>query len=332
MLQRALDFIKNNTSMVLTTHDTPDADGIGAGITLAYILRKLGKEARIINASPIPNQFVFMDPRGISEMWDPEKHQGLPEESALILLDVSDEFHTGAMKDIIPRFTAVLVIDHHELSPHAALEGFIDPSASSTCEMILEIAGALEISLDQETAVSAYAGISYDTGSFAYSKTTARTFKAALSLVQAGVKPYEIYGKLYESASTNSLLLQKLVLSTLEIHFQGRVAVQILKKEYLVSTEATFEDAEHFINTPLKSRDVLVSIMIKESDDGRVRCSLRSKGKVNVSRIAQQFSGGGHALAAGFRSNVSIDETLDLILDKVKAALNASDRLSAEKI
>ncbi|AEF86109.1 DHH family protein [Treponema primitia ZAS-2] len=332
MCQKIVDFINRNESFVLTTHDTPDADGIGAEIALAYVLKQLKKKVHIINASAVPEHFRFQDPRGISKVWDPEKHGDLPGKSVLIILDTSDEFHIGAMKDIIPRFQAFMVIDHHELNPHATMEGYIDPSAAATCQMVVEIATAFRITLDRESAVAAYAGLNYDSGSFAYSKTTARTFATAKTLVEAGVKPYEIYGELNESATTSSLLLQRQVMSTLELFCQGRVAVQILRKEDLNSTGARFEDAETFINIPLKSRDILVSILIKENSEGPVRCSLRSKGKVNVSKIAQQFSGGGHALAAGFRSDLNIEKTLEQVLGKVEAALELSEKPSAEKV
>jgi phosphoesterase RecJ-like protein len=321
MIHKVLDFINNHSAFVLTTHDGPDADGLGAEITLAHVLEKLRKEVRIINASAVPDRFRFMDPSGLCGAWDPEKHRDIPKNSVLLILDTSDEFHTGAMKDIIPQFQAAMVIDHHELNPHTTLRGFIDPTSAATCEMVLEIAVALNVPLDQETAMAAYAGLCFDTGSFAYSKTTARTFKAAMVLVQTGVSPYEVYSKLNESASTNSLLLQQRILGTMELHCQGRAAVQILRQEDLLSTGAQFEDAESFINIPLKAKDILVSIMVKEDNQGKIRCSLRSKGKVNVSKIAQGFSGGGHALAAGFRSDMNITETLARVLEKVNAAL-----------
>jgi phosphoesterase RecJ-like protein len=188
--------------------------------------------------------------------------------------------------------------------------------------MMMDIAGALDIALDEETAAALYAGLSYDSGSFAYSKTTVRTFKAARALVEAGAVPYEIYGALNESVSTASLLLQQRILSTLKLHCGGRAAVLLLRKEDLAATGAHYSDAESFINIPLKSREVLVSVMVKENDEGDIRCSLRSKGAVNVSKIAQQFSGGGHALAAGFRSDLTFEETLARVLEKVEAALS----------
>ena len=99
------------------------------------------------------------------------------------------------------------------------------------------------------------------------------------------------------------------------------MASMTLKQEDLAATGARFEDAESFINIPLKSREVLVSIMAKENEDGKIRCSLRSKGAVNVSKIARQFSGGGHAQAAGFRSDATLEETMEQVLEKVENAL-----------
>jgi phosphoesterase RecJ-like protein len=327
--QTITDFIVQNTRFVLTTHDAPDADGIGAELALAFILEGLGKEALILNASAVPERFRFMDPLNRAGVWDQEKHRDLPAAAALIILDTSDEFHTGAMKDVIPLFHKVMTIDHHELNPRSSLRGYIDPGAAATCELVLDIAAHFNQTLDRNTAAAAFAGLSYDSGSFSYSKTTARTFTAARILVEAGARPYEIHGYLNESASTASLLLQSRILAGLTLHCGGRVAAMTLRQADLAATGALFEDAESFINIPLKSRDIAVSIMVKENEDGKIRCSLRSKGAVNVSKIAQQFSGGGHAQAAGFRSDAALEATMDQVLEKAGEALGVPPNLSS---
>jgi phosphoesterase RecJ-like protein len=328
--QTIVDFIVKNTLFVLTTHDAPDADGIGAELALAFILEKLGKKAAILNASPIPERFRFMDPLNKAGVWDGEKHRDIPGASVLIILDTSDEFHTGAMKDVIPLFRETMTIDHHELNPRSSMRGYIDPGAAATCEMIVELAAHFNQTLDRITATAAFAGISYDSGSFSYSKTTGKTFRAAQTLVEAGAKPYDIHGYLNENSSTASLLLQSRILAGITIHCGGRAAAMTLRREDLAATGALFEDAESFINIPLKSREVVVSIMVKENEEGKVRCSLRSKGAVNVSKIAQQFSGGGHAMAAGFRSDATIEETLNQALEKVRDALGSPPKAPAD--
>ncbi|MDR2021450.1 MAG: bifunctional oligoribonuclease/PAP phosphatase NrnA [Treponema sp.] len=321
-MRKTLEFIKRNSSIILTSHEGADADGIGAELLMAHILENMGKEVRIINAEPTVSRYAFMNPKEKIEVWDEAKHGGLLKKSALIIVDTSDEYHIGVLKAILPKVKETLVIDHHEPNPFSNLAGYIDPAASSTCEIIIDIAKKARITLDTACATAAFAGISYDTGSFAYKKTTAKTFKAALALIKAGAVPSQIYSALNENDSLGALLLQKQVLSSLKLHNLGRIAVQILKKEDLEATGGEFDEAEAFINVPLKSREVEVSIFIKENRKGIVRCSLRSKGQVNVSKIAQQFGGGGHATAAGFKSSQGIDETLVRVLEKIKSVLD----------
>jgi phosphoesterase RecJ-like protein len=232
-------------------------------------------------------------------------------------LDTADEYNIGRMKEFAPMAAEVFVIDHHEPKQMNSFRGYIDNTASSVCEIMVELAVETGVVLDQVSAQAAYGGIIYDTGSFAYSKTTARTFKAALLLVEGGVNPYQVYHEIHENASAGTLLLQKQVLSTLEILNQGRVAVQFIRKEYLEASGTTLEDADNCINVPLKAKDIMVSVLVKENQEGHIRCSLRSKGMVNVSKIAQFFGGGGHVSAAGFKSKDSIEETLEKVLAKI---------------
>jgi phosphoesterase RecJ-like protein len=318
MPERALEFIKKHDSILLTTHDGADADGLGAELVFHRIIKEMGKDAFILNAAPVTDRFSFMDPDKKVGVWDKKAHDALVRRSALMILDTSDEYFIGGLRKVLDRTRENFVLDHHEPNPFSILKGFTDPSASSTCELAVEIAGIGKIPLDRDTAMAAYAGIVYDTGSFAYTKTTARTFRAVLSLVGAGVIPYQVWGALNESGTTAALLLQKRVISSMEIRAGGKVAVLIMRKEDLESTGACFEDAESFVNVPLKARDTALSIMIKENDAGEVRCSLRSKGTVNVSRIARLFGGGGHVTAAGFRSGLGIDDTLKQVLEKVE--------------
>jgi phosphoesterase RecJ-like protein len=322
MTEKVLKFLKKHGSLVLTTHEGADADGLGAELVFAQVCRELGKKVRIFNTAPVAEHYAFMDPQNEIEVWNASLAGELPKNTALVILDTSDEYNIGKVKEFVSQALEVFVIDHHEAGQFNSWDGYIDNTASSTCEMVIEIADAAGVALNQVSALAAYAGIIYDTGSFAYSKTTARTFRAALALVELGVNPYSTYHELNETASTGALLLQKQVLSTLELRNGGRVAVQILRKKDLEDCRASFEDAENFINIPLRSRDIVVSVLIKENREGQIRCSLRSKGKINVSKIAQVFGGGGHVSAAGFRSKAGIEETLAGVLEKITAVLD----------
>jgi phosphoesterase RecJ-like protein len=322
MVDKLAEFMGRHDFFILTTHDPADADGLGAQLVTACILRGQGKNFRIINASVIPKHFKYMDPQGIVEQWDKEHHGNMVEQAGLILLDTADERTTGQMKEAVCRSKEVFVIDHHEPKPHAAFSGIADPSSASTCELTVELAKSLGAVLDPQTALAAYIGIAYDTGFFAYPKTGPRTFHSALTLFELGVKPNDVYRHLHENASTEALLLQKSALSSLTLHCENRVAVQILRLEDFAEAGALQDETEGFVNFPLKAKEIVVSLLLKESPEGKIRCSLRSKGNINVARIAQELNGGGHINASGFKSELDIDQTLSLTLAKIAEHLD----------
>ena len=316
MADAVFDFLNRHSSLVLTTHENSDPDGLGAELIFSQLAKTKGKKVRIVNSGEISEKYRFMDPENAIEDWDSLK-KPLDSGAALVIVDSADEYNIGKIREFIPYAPEVFVIDHHEINPVNTLKGYVDPTASSACEMAVELAMMAGIQLTPANAKAAFAGIAYDTGFFAFNKTTSRTFKAATLLTAAGAVPYEIYQQFNARHTLASLYLEKTVLGSMEIVNQGKVAVQLLRKEFLESCRATMEDADGFINTPLKCKEVQVSVLVKENKEGKVKCSLRSKGNVNVSKIAQSMGGGGHVAAAGFKSSRSLDETLQLVLERI---------------
>ena len=322
MADAVFDFLNRHSSLVITTHENSDPDGLGAELVFSQLAKSMGKKVRIVNSGPIAEKYRFIDPENEVENWATIV-KALDREAALVIVDTSDEYNIGEIRDLISYAPEVFVIDHHEPNQFNTLKGYTDPTASSTCELAVELIMKAGVSLTPTNARAAFAGIAHDTGFFAYSKTTLRTFKAASVLIEAGAVPYDTYQEFYQRGNIGALLLEKSVLGSLEIVDQGRIAIQVLRKEFLENCHATLDDTDGFINTPLKCKDVEVSILVKENKEGHVRCSLRSKGKVNVSKIAQSMGGGGHVMASGFKSSKNLDETLRMILDKISKEINA---------
>jgi len=314
------DFLSKHSSIIITTHDPADPDGLGSEKVLYQIVKSMGKNVRIINANPVPESYSFMDTSCVIESWK-ELDAPVCGKAGLIILDTSDEYNLGEARYIIPNIREVFVIDHHEPNQFCTFNGWIDNTASSVCEMAVELTQAAGVTLNAECARAAYTGIVYDTGFFAYPKTTERTFRAALSLVQAGVEPFEVYSRLNEHDSIATLLLKKKALSTLQLRDNDRIAIQTLRLSDMDAIGGRFEDTHDFINIPMRSQGIEISIFLKENSEGYVKCSLRSKGKVNVSRLAQTMGGGGHVTAAGFKTEMSLDEALNIIFEKASEAL-----------
>jgi len=304
------NFILKNDNFIITAHETPDGDAIGSESAMYSALIALGKNVFVINADLMAEKYKFLDYNNDFLVLD--EMIPLPEDInnySLIILDTSDIYNIGQVKDkILNKTKNHIIIDHHENQDETSDNILIMSQASSTCEILYQLFEYSGINISFNIAQALYVGIVYDTGSFIYPKTTSKTFSIAYNLVAKGVLPNDIYERIYESNSVSALKLQSRVSSTLKLYFDQHVAVQIMLKETILECEALYEEADTIINTPLKSKRIKVSVFFKENTEGVLRCSMRSKGNIDVSIIAQHFNGGGHKTAAGFKSKFPLDE------------------------
>lgn len=294
--------LKIHDNYLLVSHSDPDGDAVGSELGLLAVLRLLGKSALILNSDACPNKFRAFDPDG--DLHSLEDGDPVPDDlgkKTLILIDTSDFQHTGRAKDqLIPFVRQVLVVDHHTPPAQLLCPSYIDDTASASSQIVFFLAEALGLTLDKTAADALFMGIVFDTGSFIYPKTTGATFQAARTLVEWGVRPKEIHSALFETIDPSRMRLLALVQSSLRLYHNDRTALQTMTQAMLTAAGAGSEEAEHFINYPLKCTTVAVSMFLKEVKPGFFRCSLRSKGAVDVSVLAQVHGGGGHKTAAGF--------------------------------
>jgi len=317
----AIDFLTRTEKLIVTAHETPDGDAIGSECAMHRALLVMGKRAIILNSDPTPRKFMFLDPdSSVCVLQDEEQVPSDVETYALLMLDTNDIHNIGSVASLVlPRVREYFIIDHHENEEDVLTGNLILKSASSTAEIVYQLLRELGVEIDFPMAEALYTGIIYDTGSFIHPKTTAITFDIARDLVQKGVQPNSVYTHVYESNSVSALLLQSRVLSTLELALGNHVAVLTMSKEMIRDSGANYEEADGLINIPLRSEDVRVSIFFKENMEGLLRCSLRSKGVIDVAEIAQMFGGGGHRTAAGFKCRISMEKTKKALLEKLRA-------------
>lgn len=310
------NFILENEKFIITAHETPDGDAIGSESAMYVALKSLGKNVQVVNADPMAERYTFLDyDKSFNVL---KNNYSIPEdidEYSLIILDTNDVENIGEVNDtILSRTKNHIIIDHHESNEKFSDNILIISNASSTCEILFQLFQFLNFEIDFKISQALYVGIVYDTGSFIYPKTTAKTFFIAYELVSKGVVPNDIYSRIYESNSVSALKLQSSVSSTLKLYYDQHVAVQIMLKETIKKCGAMYEEADAIINTPLKSEIVKVSVFFKENSEGILRCSMRSKGSIDVAVIAQHFNGGGHKTAAGFKSKYPLDEIKEKVL------------------
>jgi phosphoesterase RecJ-like protein len=317
-VNRIVAALRDADNILVATHIFPDGDALGSQLALGDILESLGKKV-----------FYFSE-GGCSHLHDfiPNCRKlqcQLPDIStfdAAFGLDCGDRLRLGREEERLLKIKPFIVIDHHAGHKEFGDINWVDATRSSTGEMVYELAQALGAQLSYDAAVSLYAAIVSDTGSFKYSSTSATTFHIAGELVARGVKPAEIAGKIFDNYTANRLRLLQAVLATLEMHAKNRIGLITVTRSIFAETGTTKEDTEDFINYPRSLISVQVAAFIKETDSNWISVSLRSKGNRDVAMVARTFGGGGHRNAAGFRlADTTVDKVRYNLLPQLKELL-----------
>ncbi len=277
---------------VLTSHSRPDGDAIGSQLAMAYALRALGKDVQLVNSDPAPPQFqVFPGVRGIQV--SPTVHGQF---DAAIVMECGDLSRTGV--DGFDKYF-VINIDHHPGNKQYGAINWFDETAAACGEMVFALIDALGVTLTPEIATHIYFTILTDTGGFHFSHISPRTFEICRRCTEAGAEPQAIARAIYDSSTMGRLRLMGAVLHSLEFEGEGRAALATLTLDMLSRTGATHEDSDGLINVPLTVKEIQAVAFFKEIAPDSFRISLRSKGDVDVNRVASVFGGGGHKNAAG---------------------------------
>jgi len=305
------NYLSRYDKFIISTHESPDGDGLGAEIAFHELLQNLGKESIIINSDPVPDTFKFIDvDNEINVIGESFKLPDNIEDYAQFVLDTNDFDNIGNIYTLIKdRVEDVFIIDHHVADNDKLESNFIKASASSACEIIYDIISHYKQSLSFKSAQAIYAGMLFDTGSFRYPKTSAETYRIAAHCMELGANPFDIYEHIYESNSLSSFTLRSMMLAKMEILHEGRLVALKLTKEMLLKSGASFAEGEPSINLPLTVKGVVASLLVKQDENGKVKVSMRTKGDFDVAKIAMANGGGGHRNAAGYKSKLSFDQT-----------------------
>lgn len=309
-LKSVEDFIKTHKNFIITTHESPDVDGLGAEIAFAALLKKLGKNCTIINSDPTPEKFLFLDMDSeinvIAKGYDPPSDL---ENYALVVLDTNDFTNIGTIANLIKEEIAgIFVIDHHEGSNNRATSTYVKVKASSASEIIYTIYEHFKIKPEFKAAQAMYAGILFDTGSFRYPKTSPKTFRIIADLVETGANPFNIYEQVYENNTMGSFRLSSMMVANMEVLCGGKLTAMKLTPKFLKESDAMFEEGEQNINLPLSIKGVVASLLVKQDTGGPVKISMRTKGDIDVSKLSIENGGGGHKNAAGYKSKLPFEE------------------------
>ncbi|CAN5185027.1 bifunctional oligoribonuclease/PAP phosphatase NrnA [soil metagenome] len=292
MLSQVVELIENKNKFAITTHIKPDGDGVGSSLGLFWLLKSLGKEAEVLVHGEVPPAYRSLP--GASQIRDIKVIDGPYD--AVFVMECSDVTRPG-IQGLENEFT--VNIDHHSTSEHFGTINWIDSTASAVGEMIYNLCKAIGGRITKDIAECVYMALVTDTGSFHFSNTSERTLKVASELVKAGAKPSKIGEAVYNSYPWSRIELMRQVLDTVRRDETGRVASLRQTLEMRRVSGAIDGDNNGFVNIPLAARDVLAVVYMREIGPNQYRASLRSKGDINVAKVAERFGGGGHKNASG---------------------------------
>src|SRR3989449_1414271 len=292
MLSQVVELIESKRRFAITSHIRPDGDSLGSSLGLYWLLRALEKDVEIIMHDAAPHAYRRL-PGADAIRVTPAVDRAY---DAVFAIECSDIDRPGLF-DLEKQF--VVNIDHHSTTELFGAVNWIDPTASAVGEMIYNLCKATGVRVTKEIAECVYTALLTDTGSFHYSNTTERTFKIASELVRTGVKPAKTAEAIFGSYHWSKIELLSQVLATARRDESGHVAWMRQTMEMQERTRASEEDADGFVNYPLSGAEIEATALFKECSPGVYRTTLRSKGDVNVARVAELFGGGGHRNAAG---------------------------------
>ncbi|MGL4389168.1 MAG: DHH family phosphoesterase [Brevinema sp.] len=299
--------LKNSQHIRIITHRNPDGDALGSMLAFAYICESFQINYDMFILDEIPGNLLFLP--GIDKIIQYEtikedEELYLNEKTDLVVfVDCGQLNRSGILSDMLLPHQKIVNIDHHISNTYFGHLNYV-ADISSTCELLFHIIGELGLDISQDLAEILYIGILTDTGCFQYDKTTAITLEVVSKLLLVGVNPYKIYIHIYQSYPTSWLSLLKQGLNKIELYHNDSLAMIAFSQDDFIDG---FDEITVFLPIISATASIEVYVLLKEKEDQSISVSLRSKSnRIDVSKIAEVFGGGGHQKAAGCRTNIHL--------------------------
>jgi bifunctional oligoribonuclease and PAP phosphatase NrnA len=313
-----LAFFRSHRRLLLTSHARPDGDAIGSVLALAEVLDQLGCKADVIFADAIP--YIYRTLPNLDRIHHAASANDVDPDpnTPAVLLECDGIARTGLLG---LEGRTLINIDHHASGQLFGALNWIDEHACAVAAMVYRIAIAAQVEITPSLATCLYTAILYDTGSFTYSSTTADTFALAHDLATRGANPSQIARDLYFSNPASKVRLLGTALSNLQL--DGPIAWAWVTSEDMDRAGADAEDCEGIVNYLISIAGIEAAVFLREvTDANQFRLSIRSKGKLDVSHVAEHFGGGGHRNASGCIVDGPLSVAIDSILTQLRTGLS----------
>ncbi|MEA3513079.1 MAG: bifunctional oligoribonuclease/PAP phosphatase NrnA [Campylobacterota bacterium] len=290
MKNSIFDEINSSRYVLIVTHKNPDADTISCGLALSnYMYENKIKHKVFNNEKSLPNSLNFLN------RFDKITHNTPEYYDLVIYVDCANKQRADI---VLKEDIKVINIDHHKSNDNFADINIVDDKKASTAEVLYNLFEINDIKISKNTAICFYVGIYTDSIAFTTPRTDANTFKIVSKLLDIGIDVSYIADKLLRRDSLAKYRVIPKILNTLELINEGKIATIYLEDRWLNQTGATISECDEVVNMALNISIVEVVAYFRIIDN-MIRVSLRSKGDIDVSKIANNFNGGGHKNAAG---------------------------------
>lgn len=320
-LKKVAECVKKNKIFVITAHTRLEGDALGSELALCHLLKKMGKKAVIINEDAVPERYRFLP--GVDKIKRFNRKIRNIDFDCLALVDCSDLKRCGNVSSINVDNKPILNIDHHISNVKFGKINWVDPIASSCCEMIFRLYKELRIAFDKDSAIFLYVGILTDTGSFRYTNTGGLTHQAVAELFKYKLDINKIYKYIYENISVGEFRMLTKILPKLKFQHQGKIVWFRIEDDLIKDAEITLDMTETVLNFARAIKGVEVAVAFKRNFKAKdeIRVNLRSQGKIDVNKIAKYFSGGGHRTASGCTITGGIETATSRVLKKIRESI-----------
>ncbi len=311
--------IREAKSILIGTHLNPDGDALGCALAMSLYLDSINKENEVVCHHAPPKNLEFLP--GAERIHQEPQRAG---HDLAIMLDLESLDRLGSVAPYFESAPHLVLIDHH--IPHHAPGDLriVDTKAPATAVILTRLLLEMGATLTPEMATNLLTGIVTDTGSFRYRNTTPEAMHLAARLLEEGGNLNLISEEVYRSRPMAGMRLMGVMLSNLKTACDDRLAWSVLHYDDFAKCGATEEDTEEFVNELLTISTVQIASLLRESKPGKVRVSLRSRGKFDVAQVAREFNGGGHINAAGCSFESTPEEAEALLVEGMKACLASS--------
>ena len=325
MQQPFLDLVAGKKSFLLTGHEHPDGDCLGAEVAMYHLLRSKGKQVVILNPDPINRSHDFLLQHTPIQSYEPG--MDIPEVDVLVLLDCATLSRLGPLGERLRGIDATIaVIDHHVDSDSGDGEVLlVDSGAAATGVLVYGLFAPLQVKLELPAAEGVFLSLVSDTGWFRYSNTGSRELAIAAELSALGVEVSQLYDRLFRRQHADSLEYLATALARCRRDKDGRFALATLDRTMIDRAGRIGFDTDQLLDSMRSIEGTEVAALFKERMDGTVKLSLRAAGDVDVYAIATKLGGGGHRKASGATLIMPMDQAVTRVEELVRVAIEASD-------